>query len=287
LCVSQPAVTREIKELEDRLQQKLFDRLPHGVALTEAGTVLFRYAEQIFSLTNEAKSALKDLGGLSAGRLKIGACATLCAHFVPDLIAPFLAKHPGLNIDLAACNAAQLEEGLRTRRFSLGFFVGPFSQDLFDARLIGTDEVVAVAAAGHPQLGIELSAQSLVKRAVILREPGSGTRAVVEKAFAQMGLAIEPLMSLNSTEAIKRMVMAKSFIAFLSAMSVNEELQRGDLALINVRELRIEQQLHLVWLKEHSLSPSAQAFFEWVLSNAAPKASNPASPSEQHAMSLG
>jgi DNA-binding transcriptional LysR family regulator len=153
--------------------------------------------------------------------------------------------------------------------------------------LIGTDEVVAVAAAGHPQLGIELSAQSLVKRAVILREPGSGTRAVVEKAFAQMGLAIEPLMSLNSTEAIKRMVMAKSFIAFLSAMSVNEELQRGDLALINVRELRIEQQLHLVWLKEHSLSPSAQAFFEWVLSNAAPKASNPASPSEQHAMSLG
>jgi DNA-binding transcriptional LysR family regulator len=180
-----------------------------------------------------------------------------------------------------------LKKGCAPGDFRWASSWGPFSQDLFDARLIGTDEVVAVAAAGHPQLGIELSAQSLVKRAVILREPGSGTRAVVEKAFAQMGLAIEPLMSLNSTEAIKRMVMAKSFIAFLSAMSVNEELQRGDLALINVRELRIEQQLHLVWLKEHSLSPSAQAFFEWVLSNAAPKASNPASPSEQHAMSLG
>jgi DNA-binding transcriptional LysR family regulator len=271
LCVSQPAVTREIKELEDRLRLKLFDRLPRGVALTEAGTVLFRYAEQIFLLADTAASELKELAGLGAGHLKIGASATLGVYFVPDLIASFQTKHPQVNIDLTVTNTEQVEGGLRGQRFSLGFVEGPFNEEVLDARLIGADEIAAVAGALHPQVGIALSTRSLVNRAVILREHGSGTRAIVEHAFAQVGLEIEPMMSLSNTEAIKRMLMAQSSIGFLSMLSVKEELQRGDLALIDVRELRIEQPLHMVWLKGRSLSPSAQAFFAWALSDAAPK----------------
>ena len=268
LCVSQPAVTREIKELEDRLRLKLFDRLPRGVALTEAGTVLLRYAEQIFLLANAAESELKELAGLSAGQLKIGASATLGVYFVPDLVASFQAKHPQVKIDLTVTNTEQVEAGLRGKRFSLGFVEGPFSEDVLDARLIGADEIAAVAGALHPQVGSALSAQSLVNRAIILREPGSGTRAMVESAFSRLGLSIEPIMSLSNTEAIKRILMAQSSIGFLSTLSVKEDLQRGDLALIEVRELRIARPLHMVWLKGRSLSPSAQAFYAWALSEA-------------------
>jgi DNA-binding transcriptional LysR family regulator len=271
LCVSQPAVTREIKELEDRLQLKLFDRVPRGVVLTQAGTVLFRYAEQIFLLANTAESELKELAGLCAGHLEIGASATLGVYFVPDMLASFQAKHPEVKIDVAITSTEQVEAGLRGRLFSLGFIEGPFSTDVLDARLIGADEIAPVAAAGHPQAGRALSVQSLANRALILGAPGSGTRAMVEHAFAQVGLAIEPMMSLSNTEAIKRMLMANSSIGFLSMLSVKEELQRGDLALIHVRELRIEQPLHMVWLKERSLPPSAQAVFAWVLSEVAPK----------------
>jgi DNA-binding transcriptional LysR family regulator len=271
VCVSQSAVTREIKELEDRLKLRLFDRLPRGVVLTEAGIVLFRYAEKIFLLADAAKSELKELAELGAGQLKIGASATLGVYLVPDLIASFQAKHPRVNIDVTVTNTEQVEAGLRGQLFSLGFVEGPFSEDVLDARLIGADEIVAVAAAGHPQVGGTLSAQSLADRAVILREPGSGNRVMVESAFARLGLSIEPMMSLSNTEAIKRLLMAQSSIGFLSTLSVKEELQRGDLALIDVREFRIEQPLHMVWLKGRSLSPSAQAFFAWVLSELAPK----------------
>jgi DNA-binding transcriptional LysR family regulator len=271
LFVSQPAVTRGIEELEDRLRLKLFDRLSSGVALTEGGTVLFRYAEQIFSLADAAESELKELAGLSAGHLKIGASATLGVHFVPDLIATFQAKYPQVNIDLTVTNTEQVEAGLRAQLFALGFVEGPFSEDVLDAQLIGTDEVAAVAGACHPQVGSALSAQSLVDRAVILREPGSSTRALVERAFAQFGLSIEPMMSLSNTEAIKRMLMAQSSIGFLSTLCVKEELQRGDLALIEIREFRIMRSLHMVWLKGRSLSSSAQAFCAWALSEAVPK----------------
>jgi DNA-binding transcriptional LysR family regulator len=271
LCVSQPAVTREIQTLEDRLRLKLFDRGPRGVVLTEAGTALFRHAEQIFLLADVAESEMKELAGLSAGHLKIGASATLGVYFLPDIIASFQTKHPQVEIDLVVSNTQQVEDGLRDQQFSLGFVEGPFRRDTLEARLIGADEIAAVAAAGHPQVGSALSPHSLANRAVILREPGSGTRAMIELAFAEMGLTIEPMMSLSNTEAIKRMLMAQSYIAFLSMLSVKAELQRGELALIEVRELRAERLLHMVWLKGRSLSPIAQAFFKRVFSEETPK----------------
>jgi DNA-binding transcriptional LysR family regulator len=159
-----------------------------------------------------------------------------------------------ITIELALNNPEQVEDGV----ISLGFIEGPFDKDVLGARLIGADEIAAVAAAGHPQVGSALSAHSLANCVVILREPGSGTRAMVEKSFAQIGLVvIEPMMLLTNTEAIKRVLMAQASIGFLSTLSVKEELQRGDLALIEVRELRIERPLHMVWIKGRSLAPSA------------------------------
>jgi DNA-binding transcriptional LysR family regulator len=264
LRVSQPAVTREIRELEDRLGLALFDRLPRGVALTEAGRMLFDYAEKIFTLADAAQSQLKELAGLDAGHMRIGASATVGVYLVPDLLARFSAQHPRVSIDLTVTNTETVETGLRELKFTLGFVEGPFDDTILHACPIGRDEIAVTAAADHPLCGTQIDPSHLADRAVIMREPGSGTRAIVEDAYAQRNLRIEPLMSVSDTEAIKRMLRANRSLAYLSVLSVKDELERGLLKTIEVADMHIERQLHMVWLKGRTLSPSGRALVDLV-----------------------
>lgn len=265
LRVSQPAVTREVKALEERLGLVLFDRQPRGVVLTEAGLALQAYAARIFSLADAAESDLKELAGLGAGNLRISASATVGVYLVPDMIARFSALFPKVNIALTVTNTELVEHGLSEQADALGFIEGPFDSALFDAREIGADEIIAVAAAGHPLVGRTIRARELASQTLILREQGSGTRAVVEQAFAGVGLEIVPLMSVSHAEAIKRMLMAQHAVAYLSALAVKDEIRRGDLVQLNVEDLQIERALQMIWLKGRSFAPSTRAFMDLVL----------------------
>ena len=265
LRVSQPAVTREIKELEERLGLALFDRLPRGVSLTDAGVALQGYAAQIFALADAAESELLELAGLSSGHVSIGASATVGVYLVPDMIATFNASFSKVTVDLTVANTQQVEQGLTTREFALGFVEGPYDEKQLNARVIGTDEIVAVAAATHPLAKRKIAARDLASNAVVLSEPGSGTRAAVEEAFARSGLHIEPAMSISNTEAIKRMLLSQRSIAYVSSLSVEDEISRGDLVRLAVVDLQIKRSLQMVWLKGRSFSPSTQAFFDLVI----------------------
>jgi DNA-binding transcriptional LysR family regulator len=248
LHVSQPAITREIKELEQGL-----------------GLVLFDYAGRIFALSDAAETELKELAGLSAGHLKIGASATVGVYLVPDMIAGFNTGFPQVTAELTVANTREVEDGLGSQGFALGFIEGPYDPTSLEARAIGTNEIVAVAAAAHAALTGKLMARDLAMRAVLLREPGSGTRAVVEDAYVRAGLKMEPMMSINSTEAIKRMLLARQCVTYVSSLSVRDEVRRGDLGTVQVKDLRIERALYMVWLKGRTFAPSTQAFFDLVL----------------------
>lgn len=265
LHVSQPAVTRELKELEDRLGVKLLDRQPRGVTLTEAGDVLRGYAERIFAMADVAEQELRELAGISSGHLAIGASATVGVYRVPDYIALFNAQYPKVSVELIVTNTEQVEQGLLEHRFRLGFVEGPFDPQVFDAHRIGSDEIVAVCSPLHPLASRTIAPKDMAEKVVILREPGSGTRATVEAAYASLGIPIVPLMSVSNTEAIKRMLMAEPAIAFVSSLSVETELERGALVRMKVRGLKIQRDLHMIWLKVQSHSPSAAAFAEIVL----------------------
>lgn len=269
LRVSQPAVTREIKELEQRLGVMLFDRLPRGVTLTQAGDALHAYAERIFALSGAAELELREFAGLSAGHLSIGASATVGVYLVPETIAIFNARFPKVSVELTVANTEQVEEGLQVHKFSLGFIEGPYDEAIFEAKEIGADEIVAVAAVGHPLLRRKVSAHELASKRVIMRETGSGTRAVVEEAYAAQGLTIEPVMSVSNTEAIKRMLLSQHSIAYVSSLSVKDEIRRGDLVALSVKDLHIKRALHMLWLRGRSFSPSTQAFLELSLQQTA------------------
>ncbi len=262
LRVSQPAVSREVKELEERLGVLLFDRLPRGVALTHAGRLLFGYAERIFTLADAARSELREVAGLAAGHLKIGASATLGVYLVPKMIAEFTTLYPKVSIELTVTNTQGVAHGVANGDFTLGFVEGPYDEARLHARHIGSDEIVLAAAPDFRHHSRQLFARDLAAQMVILREPGSGTRAVVEGAYQRAGIEIIPSMSVSDTEAIKRMVVAQQAMAYVSSLSIGAEVARGELSTLEVADMRIERALHLVWLKGRSLSPCAQAFFE-------------------------
>jgi DNA-binding transcriptional LysR family regulator len=260
LHVSQPAVTREIRELEERLGVTLFDRLPRGVALTPAGNTLLEYATRIFALSEAAERELTELAGLNAGQLLIGASATVGVYLVPAVIARFNVLYPKVIVELTVANTEQVEQGLLAHAFGLGFIEGPYDATVFDANVIGADEIIAVAAVGHPLAKRRFAARELANKAVILREPGSGTRAAVEDAYKRAGLSMTPLMSVSHTEAIKRMLLSGQAIAYVSSLSVADEIARGDLVRLRVTGVDIKRSLHVVWLKGRSFAPSTEAF---------------------------
>ncbi|CAB3774155.1 HTH-type transcriptional activator CmpR [Paraburkholderia humisilvae] len=237
--------------------------------MTEAGSILFEYAERIFSLADAAEGQMKELVGLSAGHIKIGASGTLGVYLVPDMIARFSVSFPKVTVDLTVTNTKLVEAGLRDRAFTLGFIEGPFDDTILHARHIGTDEIAIIAAPEHPRAASRLLSQELTNQAVIMREPGSGTRAIVEDAYSRVGLRIVPLMSVSNTEAIKRMLLAQHALAYVSVLSVKDELRRGELTIIEVADLRIERPLYMVWTKGRAMSPSSKALFDLVVATAA------------------
>ncbi|MGF6728953.1 DNA-binding transcriptional LysR family regulator [Paraburkholderia youngii] len=262
LRVSQPAVSREVKELKGRLGVLLFDRLPRGVSLTYAGKLLFGYADRIFTLAEAARSELKEVAGQSQEHLKIAASATLGVYLVPQMIAEFTTLYPKVGIELTVTNTQEVISGLGNGEFTLGFIEGPYDEARLHAQYIGSDEIVLAAAPAYRQGNGPLLARNVAAQTVILREPGSGTRAVVECAYQRAGLEMIPSMSVSDTEAIKRMLVAQQTMAYVSSLSIREEIARGELRTLEVADMRIERALNLVWLKGRSLSPCSQAFFE-------------------------
>lgn len=260
LHVSQPALTREIRTLEERLGLTLFDRLPRGMQPTEAGRLLAGFASQIFKLADSAETALAELGGLARGQLAVAASRTTGDYLLPPLLAEFRRRHPGIALSVEVANTEGVQARLLALDCQLGLVEGPVDEQAFERRGLGRDDIVAVVAPGHalavagPVTAAQLNAAELV-----LREPGSGTREVVEQAYAEQDLPLQPRLTIGSPEAIKQLLQAGDAVSWVSHRSVAAELAQGTLVRLPVQGLRISREFALIWRRGHSLSPSAQA----------------------------
>lgn len=260
LNLSQPAASREIRALEDRLGLTLFDRAKRGLTLTEAGHLLFDAACRIFALERVVEGQLRDMAGLQGGTLVLGASNTIGNHLLPPLLARFASLYPDIEVSLLVSNseevAARLEDGV----LHLGFVEGPVDTDRFDARAIGQDNIVAVATTGHPlTLETTLTAAELCHRVVVARERGSGTRAIIDHAHQQAGLDFHPHITVSSAQALKNLLLAGG-AAWVPRLSVQAELADGRLVELPVADLTIARTLSLITRRGRSLSPAARAF---------------------------
>lgn len=275
LHISQPAVTREIRELEGRLGLPLFDRQPRGVILTEAGQRLLAYAERIFALEQAAERELQAFAGLGDGELQLGASATLGSYVLPPLIARFHQAHPQIRVELRVGNTRSILRDLQDQRIALGFVEGEFDRQACAFQRLEQDSLVAVCAPHHPlaRRGT-LRARDLADYPLYLREEGSGTRASIEQAYHAHGLGTDPRLAIGSTEALKHLVAQGPGLAWLSRRAVADELATGRLVALTVDDLHIERELHVLWLPGRSLAPAPAAFLALALDGQAPPISN-------------
>lgn len=261
LQVSQPAVSKQLGELESSLGAQLVDRLPRGVRLTTAGRALSEHAARIFGIEHTAQLELAALLGVRRGRLSVGASTTVGSYLVPRLFGAFHRLHPELRLDLEIGNTTAVYDLVRRHRVELGLTEGFVTDDDLTVHAFDQDEMVVVTAPEDPVLSRpKLTAKDLVALPFVMRELGSGTREVIEAALANKGLTVEPVMSLGSTEAVKNAVSAGLGVAIVSRLTVELELLGGSLVTIDVADLEIRRSLHLVELRGKSRSPAASRF---------------------------
>lgn len=263
LHISQPAVSKQLRELEDRMGMRLFDRLPKGVRLTEAGRILAVHAGRLFAIAAEAERAIEEFKGLRAGRIAVGASAIVGNYLLPAAFTRFRRTHPGVDLSLEIADTARIQRKLLENEIDLGLTEGVVDHPELEARVFMRDELVAIAAPDHPlTCHGPVAAAVLCREPMVMHEPGSATRTVMERTLAGLRLHPRVAMSLGSTEAVKRAVAAGAGVGIVSRLTVESELAAGTLALVPLSDLNATRPLHCVHLRQHHDSPAANAFLD-------------------------
>jgi len=263
LVMSQSAVSRAVQELERQLNTVLLERRPRGVVPTEAGIVLGEHARRIFAHERLAIEALNELRGLQRGRLAIGASSTIGTYLLPPLLGLYHRQYPGIELFLDIGNTQQVMEHLLAYRIDIAYVEGPVEPDeRLQISPWRNDELVVIAAPDHPLARQpNLTCADLNGAPFVLREPGSGTREVMEQALTARGITIRPVMELGSTEAVKQAVSAGLGLSIVSLVTLQMDIIAGRLTILRVRDLSIERQLSRVRLADRPLS---QALAAWL-----------------------
>jgi DNA-binding transcriptional LysR family regulator len=248
LFLSQPAVTLQIKALEEDLGLRLFDRAANRISLTPQGVRLLRFAKKIHALVSEAEQELAAGDGQLSGELSLGVSTTIAQYVLPRLIGAFLEEHPRVKPILQSGNTEQIVQLLLDGKVSIGLIEGPSRHREVRTTPFMMDELVLIAP---PNFEFSrMSRDQLLSVNLLMREQGSGSRRVVETALEKAGIklkAFKSVMDLDSTEAIKSAVEAGLGVGFASRWAISKELELRTLKIVDVSGLRIARSFSLVF----------------------------------------
>ena len=269
LHLTQPAVTMQVKELERISGAPLLERLGRRIYLTEAGRELAACAANVTENLRETEERLDALHGLKKGLLKLGAVST-AKYFAPALLAGFTAAHPGVTIRFSVGNREETIRNLSENEIDLAIMGRPPREIETLSEPFAKHPLIIIAAPSHPLAGKRrVQMKELAGERFLIREQGSGTRASMERVFAQARLAYQTSMEMSSNETIKQAVIAGMGISFISKHTVGLELQTGRLMELQVAGLPIVRDWYVIQLRTKRLSPIAAAFKQFLATGGA------------------
>ncbi len=263
LRVSQPALSRELKDFEGRLGVTLFERLPRGMQMTHAGEVLHEYAVRLFDISRTAEAAIREIADARAGLLSIGASNTIGTYVLPRRLAIFRRGNPGVRITMFVGNTEQVSQGVADMRFTLGFIEGPLHVSGLVAEQFQKDGLVPVVAADDELLSRKrLSAADINGRPLLMREKGSGTRELITGTLDANEVRQGSVMEFGNTEALKQAAMHGGGIAWLPRISITSELEAGTLRILPINRLVIQRPLSLIRRANAHIGSTNEAFLK-------------------------
>ncbi|MGC9261197.1 MAG: LysR family transcriptional regulator [Phycisphaerae bacterium] len=264
LGISQPAVSMQMALLEKSLGLRLMDRQPRGIALTEAGETLLQYTRRLADLYAQTQHAMTDIRDVKQGRLTIGSSTTIGAYLLPGLLATYRQAYPGVTLGVRIANTAEVQQALVDGILHVGFTEGSTEHPELASRVFWKDQLVPIVPTDHPLTRRKRVTLAMVAHEpLIIREPGSGTRSILEQAAAKRGVKLEPILELASTEAIKGLVAAGAGVAVISALAVGDTgATSGSKGLVTLplADGDIERPLHILWLKTRHWSGPVEKF---------------------------
>jgi DNA-binding transcriptional LysR family regulator len=269
LHFSQPAVSAQIRQLEETLGVKLFDQIGRKTHLTQAGEELYRYSQRIFSVIEETWETMEALRSPHYGRLSVGADTTVGTYVIPDLLGKFHKSYPEVEITLEVVNRSALVDALLNNRIDLAVMGRVPDEVPVTIEPFKPNELVLIAAPTHRLAGREnVPFEELAREHFLLREIGSGTRAALEAVFQEEGLPLLVSMQVGNNSAIKQGVAAGLGIALISRAAIDMELETHRLVILDVEGFPIMRQWRIVHLKDKHLSATARAFKAFLLQHA-------------------
>lgn len=266
LFMTQPAVTFQIKQLEEHFNTRLFDRGHGRIALTPAGEVVLGYAERILGLASEMDVRLSELTGEIGGSLMVGASTTIAEFMLPGILGEFKSTYPNVRSRLIVGNSESIENRVIEHTIDIGFIESLSHEPNLECEVCCDDELVVIC---HPRFPLarhkELTPQKLLEHPFISREPGSGTREFTESYLRTAGVSLDQMnvvMELGSPIALNGVVQTGLGFAIASRASVSKEQRLGDIVAIPLKP-RLIRTLSMVYPKEKFRSRLVATFVDF------------------------
>ena len=266
LGVTQPAVSLQVRALEERLGQTLLDRSGRRVEPTEAGLRLYRSAQRMLALEEQLYDEVAADSGELHGTLAIGASTGPGAHLVPLLLCEFQREHSELHVSLSIWDTQTVSEKVALRELELGVVGALRRNRSLEFEPLVRDEIVLAVPPGHSAAGGTVAVDELRKETVIAMQEGAGVRQVVDEELRRAGLRVrefEPKLELGLQESVKSAVAAGFGVTFISRTAIEGELAAGTLAMARVAGLEPARQIYVVRAKGRPPTRAATAFLEF------------------------
>lgn len=268
LFISQPAISMQIKSLEEHFGTRLFERNTHQVNLTEAGRILYKYVEKILNLIDEAEQEISILTGCVRGTLSIGASFTLGEYVIPQIIGRFKTQYPLVKVFLQVTNTEQIAKRVSKGILDLGLVESHIDNQDLVVKPFLQDELIVILPIDHPLAGRKsISLGELVALPLVLREKGSGTRKVAEERLKEAGVelsALNVVMELGSTEAVKKAVEAGFGASIISTWAVQKELKLHTLKPVKIKDISLLRNFYIIFRENRAHVPVVKEFISFI-----------------------
>jgi len=269
LYLSQPAISMQIKQVEEISGMPLFEQVGKKIFLTEAGREVLHYSRTILQQMRELEGVLGEMKGLERGHLDIAVVST-ANYFMPQLLAKFIQGHADIQVSLHVANRDSVVRQVSENRADFAIMGLPAEDGEMDAHPFMENPLVIISSPAHPLAGRgRVSPAQLAAETFVLREQGSGTRRVIERYFAKHQLPMPRSMEMDTNEAIKQSVQAGIGLGVISQHAIELELETARLHILDVEDFPIVRNWHIVHRKNKRLSLAAQAFEQFLVTEAA------------------